>query len=784
MLQWSQGAQQAVTDFEERKMTWRNAAVWIVASQALGVTFGQVVDPSPLVDGVGSVWMEGSPGPIMALSPDVVPVVTGDDDTSFPSVVVVAASRGRGRIVACGQGSCFKNGVIDQYDNRQFASNVVGWLDKTAKRRILITQGHREWYGGDNFSSLTAALQRKGYTCTRSSAQLSASLLANANVVIVGDAWGAFTPGEISALSSFVNAGGGLLLLGLGWSWEPYNPGTTLDDYPMNVIGKGYGIRWINGSISDPTNAKDGSPIFHTFYPDTLNQSIDQAFEQIDEVFSAHAEGLTDLLQHDSAMSREVIQSILLLRSVTSERSSPAARRQQIYDFYAGIVAAYPQYFDKSVTYDSKTQNVMAWIREGVHRSLMDALPLTPQRKAEIADLLGLTGRYLDIWNESSVLVQDNTSLNSRQREFIYNCLRLVPKGLHNLRSISVRDNIGANTTPAIPLSGLEESVNIFGFDIGIYRENSFPDDVSPGTVDIFCSAMAHELNHVVDANYIGSRPALRQRRDALVAAAGTNPMNYLRSMIAAGFFANAPQEFFASMSNEWFTDSVKTVELGILRLQNGIRHPIEQALFFADVYSMGGNKTYFYTIDLQGNVVRRDVEVVRNQRGDIIALQTAQTRYEFTWTNQGTVAAAKTTHLESPKIVESFEDGFSVLDWNFGGGSPWTISASTRHWGSRSAQAGAITDDAQTRLSITRNCQAGEIRFWCKVSCEPNWDFLSFLIDDQSKGEWSGEQDWQELVFAVPQGLRTFAWTYNKDSSGSGGNDTVWIDDITFPAQ
>ncbi|MEN6338342.1 MAG: hypothetical protein ABFE01_29150 [Phycisphaerales bacterium] len=768
-------------------MTWRNAAVWIVVSQALAAASGENVDPSPLVDGVGSVWMEGSPGPIMASSPDLIPVVTGDDDTSFPSVVVVAAGHGRGRVVACGQGSCFKNGVIDQYDNRQFASNVLGWLDKTAKRRILITQGHREWYGGDNFSTLTAALQRKGYTCTRSSAQLGAGLLTNTSVVIVGDAWGAFTPGEISALENFVDTGGGLLLLGLGWSWEPYNPGTTLDDYPMNVIGKHYGIRWIDGSITDPTNAKDGSPIFHTFYPNTGIQSIYQAFDTIDEVFSTHSAGLADLVQHDSSTSEDVIRSLLLIRSVTSDRGSAYAQRQDIYDFYARILTTYPQYFDKSVVYDSKTQNAMAWIRECVHRSLEDALPLTPQRKAEIADLLGLTGRYLDIWNEFSVLVQDNTSLNSRQRDFIYNCLRLVPKGLHNLRSISVRDNIGADTTPAIPLSGLEESVNIFGFDIGAYRENSFPDDVSSGVVDIFCSAMAHELNHVVDANYVGSRPALKQRRDALLAAAGRNPMNYLRSMIPAGFFADTPQEFFASMSNEWFTDSAKTIELGIVRLKNGIRHPIEQALFFADVYSMGGNKTYFYAIDLQGNVTRRDVEVVRNQRKDIVALQTAQLRYEFTWTSQGTVADAKITprsSAETPTAVESFEDGFSALDWTFDGESPWTVSSSTQHWGSRSAQAGAIGADAQTSLSITRNCQAGQIRFWCKVSCESNWDFLSFLIDGQSKGEWSGEQEWQELAFSVSPGQRTFAWTYSKDGSGSGGQDTAWIDDITFPAQ
>jgi thioredoxin 1 len=33
-----------------------------------------------------------------------------------------------------------------------------------------------------------------------------------------------------------------------------------------------------------------------------------------------------------------------------------------------------------------------------------------------------------------------------------------------------------------------------------------------------------------------------------------------------------------------------------------------------------------------------------------------------------------------------------------------------------------------------------------------------------------------------VDGGERTFEWTYSKDSSVSGGDDTAWIDDIVFP--
>jgi len=54
--------------------------------------------------------------------------------------------------------------------------------------------------------------------------------------------------------------------------------------------------------------------------------------------------------------------------------------------------------------------------------------------------------------------------------------------------------------------------------------------------------------------------------------------------------------------------------------------------------------------------------------------------------------------------------------------------------------------------------------------------------IDGVEKGDWSGEEDWDIVSFAVDEGIRTFEWTYSKDSSISEGDDAASIDDITFP--
>ena len=110
-------------------------------------------------------------------------------------------------------------------------------------------------------------------------------------------------------------------------------------------------------------------------------------------------------------------------------------------------------------------------------------------------------------------------------------------------------------------------------------------------------------------------------------------------------------------------------------------------------------------------------------------------------------------------------------------------MTSARSHSGRCSARAGAIGDSGTTSLSIGLECEAGPITFWRKVSCESGWDFLEFHIDGKRHGRFSGESDWEQVVSDVEAGAHTFTWTYLKDGSSSSGEDTVWIDDIAFPA-
>ena len=67
-------------------------------------------------------------------------------------------------------------------------------------------------------------------------------------------------------------------------------------------------------------------------------------------------------------------------------------------------------------------------------------------------------------------------------------------------------------------------------------------------------------------------------------------------------------------------------------------------------------------------------------------------------------------------------------------------------------------------------------------MSSENGWDKLYFYIDNQEKGNWSGDVAWGLETYPVTTGTHTFKWSYQKDGSVSNGSDCAWVDDIQFP--
>jgi hypothetical protein len=128
---------------------------------------------------------------------------------------------------------------------------------------------------------------------------------------------------------------------------------------------------------------------------------------------------------------------------------------------------------------------------------------------------------------------------------------------------------------------------------------------------------------------------------------------------------------------------------------------------------------------------------------------------------------------------IESFEKGYFDEPWRTYGYGSWFVTSYESNTGNYSARAGDIDDDEVCSLELVADCKQGMIRFYKKVSCEENFDFLRFYIDGTEMGRWSGKQDWERVAFPVNAGIRTFRWDYVKDDFYSRGDDTAYIDDV-----
>lgn len=305
------------------------------------------------------------------------------------------------------------------------------------------------------------------------------------------------------------------------------------------------------------------------------------------------------------------------------------------------MISQYPDLFIR-VT-NPLTQPYVGALKRDVTTNYAIMKPLTPELKARIASTLQIVGARLDIWNKHGLLVVDNDGLNAEQLQIIDTFLTLIPKEWRPLQAITVNDFFTRTSQwrGSVTYIADRAAVNIFGFKPSDLSENQFPSDIAPRYVPVFASTLAHEINHIVDNPGILNDSYFGPRRQALLKAAGIAPLHYLRSSADAGvFFTNAPQEFFASIANQWFADSEHTIRLGRQRFDGGLSHPLNQALFFAEAYARGRQATLLYSLTTQGKLTVVEAPVERNVSGRITAIITTDSVFRFTRNASGDVVS------------------------------------------------------------------------------------------------------------------------------------------------
>ncbi|MBI5466958.1 MAG: hypothetical protein HY975_01955 [Candidatus Kerfeldbacteria bacterium] len=119
---------------------------------------------------------------------------------------------------------------------------------------------------------------------------------------------------------------------------------------------------------------------------------------------------------------------------------------------------------------------------------------------------------------------------------------------------------------------------------------------------------------------------------------------------------------------------------------------------------------------------------------------------------------------------------------WTSSDNKSWTIQSNNVAAGTFAARSGAITNSEVSTLLLSGSFSAGNVSFASKVSSEPLWDRLIFLVDGIARQEWSGESDWSSHSFPLTEGAHVIEWRYIKDANGWAGLDAAFLDNVAVP--
>ena len=135
-------------------------------------------------------------------------------------------------------------------------------------------------------------------------------------------------------------------------------------------------------------------------------------------------------------------------------------------------------------------------------------------------------------------------------------------------------------------------------------------------------------------------------------------------------------------------------------------------------------------------------------------------------------------------KNVEGFEGAdFVHYPWQMDTVRPWMVDGAVVHSGNYSVRSGQSEAGKPSVLSIVVNANcADSIMFWYKTSCRAQGDRMSFRVDGITMLNAQGQTDWRRAAFAINEGEHVLQWSYQKDDSGSVGEDCGWIDDLALP--
>jgi hypothetical protein len=631
----------------------------------------------------------------------------GDDPRlgTAPQLVAVAREWGQGRIICASRAF-----TTPTASNERFHINAHAWLRNGRPGFIRWTTSHAEQAELGLF--LINFASSVGQPWLPVIGPVGTPELSATGVLYIDDPDLAFSAAERTTILNWVAAGGGLWVNASGFRWLTAHPGLAPEvNHPVAQLLADTGLLPVRATVRSGLNEITDFSVLGTngYTGDPVT-----AAEGLVAMHQQYGASLATLIESDAVIRRrfDAFHSILAYPSILELNGdiplSAAGGCVSVYnaslDFYGHLQ-----------NYQSSSFVGAALARERLWRTYIDSGYDDAGVRSQLASIAGWTGARRTLFVDRKLIVLDNQMSTAGQSDSILAWLSRMPAERVPLRALTILDFLGGGQ-PALSLDGRGYKVNVFRDIPGTVDDPPFPAEFVFWPCDIYTETVAHEITHVLDSAYIQTNPARNARRQALLADAGNDPQNFLRSLpqFGWGFFAQNPGEFIASLANQWVAESQLCLQLGIERLAAGRRQPLEQALFFADMLSTG-NTVPFFRCRLAGVIQSRTATLGRDAQGRIISITDGGVRLDIGYDTQGHVASAVQTaqDCDADGVLDVVEilflgtgadsdanmrldgcSGFVDIDQNGvvdGADLAWLLS----HWGDSAKQAPECDLDA-----------------------------------------------------------------------------------------
>lgn len=388
----------------------------------------------------------------------------------------------------------------------------------------------------------------------------------------------------------------------------------------------------------------------------------------------AHGPQLGAALRSDEGLRGEVFGALRALQNDLASGFLSSEARRELFRDLSALAREHPEVLRRRQR-DPEVDPYGTPLFGQFSVVLKNAAPDTAAGRAATARALGESEAHARLLVDLGVVFVDNGRASEAQLAAMHALLSAMPAQVWDVEVIGVADWVG----PGAREPGVKgrSGVNIFAMDLGV-RENSFgPDAPRRGVTDVYLICLAHEVAHnMLDTVGQRRRPDLYRRKflglqraagDAVVFHADVT-RGYDRAATRARFeeldlwdgaddtwdaawtryfhegrrfdrshvrgnvefFLKAPQEAFATLANQWFTDSELMVEFAKVRHDAGFPACADQMLLIAEYLSDGGREVPAYRLAPGGAFEASAMDVRRDPSGRIRELRSERLRARF----------------------------------------------------------------------------------------------------------------------------------------------------------